>query len=174
MKKASLLTAAVVAVALTVAPGVANAQSPDLGVPAGKSEVKKALNRLDLAAPKTSRGTAKRPPRNTRGVKPLRAGSAIYNTGECAINPIIDYFSNSTVLPYTWRTFQSGGVWYGYEVFSRYGWRTEWPSGLDRPSIRTCTWALGYQYEMFRWTGSRWAWHSTVNSDEYGNLRQVR
>jgi hypothetical protein len=173
MKKSPLLTAAVVAVALTFAPSVANAQT-DLGRPAGTSEIKKALKRLDLAAPKTSRSTAKRPPRNAPHVKPVRAGSAIYNTGECAINPIIDYFSNSTVLPYTWRTFQSGGVWYGYELFSRYGWRTEWPSGYDRPSIRTCTWALGHQYEMFRWNGSRWVWYSTVNSDLNGNLRTVR
>ena len=174
-RKASLFMGALAtATVLAIVPQGATAKTTAAGAP-DKAAAIKMLKRLDLDKRRhTRRGAEKRPPRGARATKPALARAAAYFTDECAIHPIIDYLPNSTTKPYTWRQFQANGTWYGYEQFSRYGWRTEWPSGYDRPSIRTCSWALGYQYEWFRWTGRTWQWFATVNCDVSNRCWTVR
>jgi hypothetical protein len=160
---------AAAAVLVATASGASAAAKPD-----DRAAGAKLLQRFDLDAGPARRASAKRPPRGSRGLRPVRAGAAIYRTTECEINPVFDYFSNSTVKPYTWRTFELGGIYYGYEQFSRWGWQTEYPGGLTKPPVQTCRAALGYQYEWFRWNGRSWVWWTTVNCDIYNRCTTVR
>ena len=137
----------------------------------GKAQGLKLIKRLALEPRRARRGSAGRgsrpsPHRRSRA-RGIRA-AAQYYTNECKIVHLAEYFSNSTVLPYTWRSYQVNGVTYGYYLYNRFSW-TFGVNGQPR----YCGNYLGQQYEYFQLVGGQWRPLAVVNCDWFGCV-QVR